>query len=178
MAANLLSSGIIGPAGPTLAKGIGAGIAAWVPQVLVVTIDSGTAGGGSGQAPLTVPMPNMIQAMLASYAINGQLGPMSPLEAMGVAKGVTSALATGILKTSHIGVGSGTGVAKFIAPPAYQSLIQAFKAAGMTGPLSEKKAKAISDALLLIFTVLSAPIPIVGAASTSPGSGTGVGRIL
>jgi ABC-type transport system involved in cytochrome c biogenesis permease subunit len=176
--ANLISGGIAGPAIPLLANGVGTGLINWLPTVVVITTDSGSAGVGSGFMPFIVPLGPMMAGMLASFAVNQMLGPMAPLEAMALAKGVSGALSLGILKTTHSGVGSGTGVVRLIAPPAFPFLVSAFKSSGMKGDTAVKKAKAISDAILISFNVFSVAIPIVGPSAPTAGSGSGIGKII
>lgn len=163
---------------PQLAAGIASGICMWVPQLTIVTVDVGTLGVGSGQMPWIVAPPLLIGFMIAGYASGAQLGTMAALEATGLANGLVAGFATGILKTTHAGVGVGTGVARIVGPPAFPSLVAGFSSAGITGLGSVSKAQGISTALQMLLGAYFITIPIVGASSPTGGSGAGTGKIL
>ena len=48
VAASLASVGNTGIAAPLLAAGVGNGVSTWTPQIVVMTVDVGSAGAGSG----------------------------------------------------------------------------------------------------------------------------------
>lgn len=176
--AGILSGGLIGPAVPKLGSGIGLGIALWVQQLKVITVDAGAAGAGKGLAPLIIPQPLIMANLLAAYAVNGQLGVMAPLEASGIANGLFTGFAQGLISTTHPSVGVGAAVARIMGPPAFSSLMQGFSSAGITGSSASKKANAISMALAIVTQTLVLPVAIVGAAGSSPSSGSGFGSII
>jgi hypothetical protein len=173
----LASGGVVGPAVPQLAQGIAGGIMRWVPLLIVSTVDTGTYGVGSGMAPFALDVGSLTTNLMNAYAVNGQLGPMSKPEAKGLASGLASGFAQGIMKTSHATTGSGDALARVFGPLAFSSLEQGFKAAGMKGPSSVKKCKAISTALFLGLQLFQMPIKILGPSSPSPGGGSGIGRV-
>lgn len=176
--AGILSGGLIGPAVPQLGSGIGQGIALWAQQLKVTTVDAGAAGTGKGLGPLLIPQTLIMNSLLLSYTINGQLGVMAPLEASGIATGLFVGFGQGLISTTHPSVGVGAAVARITGPPAFSSLMQGFSSAGITGSGASKKANAISMALTMIIQTLVLPVAIVGAAGSSPSSGSGFGSII
>lgn len=178
VAAGLAAGGMVGQAVPQLAAGVSAGLMIWIPQLTVTTVDAGTLGVGTGLLPFAVPAPLIIGSLLAMYPANGHLGPMAPLEATGLGTGIATGFAQGLMTTNHPTVGTGTGVARVVGPPAFPSLVAGFGSVGITGQGSALKANAISSALVLVLQSFTVPIPIVGAASPTGSSGVGVGKIL
>jgi hypothetical protein len=174
----IFAGGLIGPAVPKLGSGIGQGIALWVKQLKVVTVDTGAVGVGKGLAPLIVPQPLIMVNLLLAYTINGQLGVMAPLEATAIANGLFVGFAQGLITTNHPSVGVGAAIGRITGPPAFSSLMQGFSSAGITGPGASKKANAISLALSIVTQTLVLPIAIVGAAGPSPSAGSGIGSII
>jgi hypothetical protein len=176
---NIFATGNVGEKVPQLATGIATGLAEWVPSVVVQTIDSGTAGGGSGgPMPLVVPQPALYGNLLVGATSNGLLGVMAPLLFLGIANGLVLAFAQMLIKTTHIGVGAGTGAARFVGGSAIPQMIAGFATAKMTAEGSVKMAKAIGFGLDLTFQILAVPIPIAGPPSPSGGSGVGIGNII
>jgi hypothetical protein len=176
--AAIFAGGLIGPAVPKLGSGIGQGIALWVKQLKVTTLDAGAVGVGKGLAPLIIPQPLIMVNLLIAYAENGQLGVMAPLEASGIANGLFTGFAQGVISTTHPSVGSGAAVARIVGPPAFSSLMQGFLSVGITGQGASKKANAISMALNVVIQTLVLPVAIVGAPGPSPSSGSGSGSII
>jgi hypothetical protein len=174
----LISGGMLGVATPKLAAGLAQGICLWLPQMVVTTIDTGAIGAGVGVAPFAVPPAILIPALIAGYAANGQLGPMAPLEALGLANGLAFGFAQGLMVTVHAGCGSGVGLARLIGPPAFPSLVAGLASVAMVGPGAASKANAISTAFVVVFNLFSAPIPIAGAPGPSPGGGAGIGVVV
>ena len=178
IATALIGSGMLGPAMPKLASGLGQGLTLWVRKLRVTTVDAGVVGTGKGLFPFLIPQPILMGALLVAYAANGQLGVMAPLEAVGMANGITVGLAQGFLNTTHPSVGSGAAVARISGPPAFSSIMQGFSSAGITGQGASTKANAISSALSVVIQTLVLPVPIVGGSGPSPSSGTGQGSII
>lgn len=178
IAGGLVSSGLLGVAVPQLALGVATGVHLWLQQAVVQTVDVGTLGAGTGTLPFLVPAPMLIGALLANYPANSHIGPMAPLEATGLGNGLSIGFAQGLILTAHPGVGVGTGVARLVGPPAFPSLVAGFASAGMSGPGAAFKANAISMALVTVFAAFQIPVPIVGPASPTGGSGVGVGKIV
>jgi hypothetical protein len=175
---SLLGSGMIGSATPKFASGVAQGVTLWVKKLSVQTVDAGVAGVGTGLFPFLIPPQLLMANLLAAYVANGQIGPMAPLEAVGLANGLAMGLLTGLIKTTHPTVGAGAGVARISGPPAYSSLMQGFSSVGIKGQGATKKANAISTALMLTLQVITLPIPIVGPVGPSPSSGIGSGKIV
>lgn len=171
----LISGGMLGPATPKLALGVAGGLMRWIPLLIVQTKDVGSAGAGTSSTPFSIAPSILVSNLLLEYAQNGQLGPMAPLEAMGLGNGLAAGFAQGTLQANHPGCGSGTALAKVIGPPAYSSLVKGFESAGITGQGAPKKAKAISNALRTALQVFEAPVVIAGPPSPSPGGGSGIG---
>lgn len=164
---------------PQLAAGVATGVCMWTPQVVVMTIDAGTLGAGSGgPLPVMIPPATMLGAMQAGFASFGLLGAMAAPLATGLANGLVLAYSQALVKTTHAAVGVGSGTATFRAPPAGPSMVAGFKSAGLVGQSTEQIALAVGQALDTVFASLVMPIPIVGSASPSAGSGTGVGQII
>ena len=174
----LLGGAMLGPATPKLALGIGTGLMIWVPQLTVLTTDTGAIGAGVSAAPFLIPPPLLIGNMVLAYIANGQLGPMAPLEAVGLGLGLATGFAQGLMISVHAGCGSGVGLARVLGPPAFSSLMQGFASADIKGTGAVQKANAISTALQLTLQAFGAPVPIAGAPGPSPGGGVGIGKIV
>jgi len=176
---NLIATANLGTGVPQLASGVANGVVQWTPQIVVATIDAGSLGVGSGgPVPVVIPPPAMLGAMTGGFASFGLLGIMAPLLIAGLSNGLVLAYLQALVKTTHPGIGVGSGVAKFIAPPAGPIFIAGFKAAGMKGQSTDQLALAIGQALDIVFASLLIPIPIVGSASPAGGAGAGVGNII
>lgn len=176
--ASITATGNIGVGAPQLAAGITTGVVLWTPQIVVMTVDAGTAGVGSG-GPIPVVIPgSIVGAMISGFAAFQLLGVQSQLLATGIANGLILAYAQGLIRTTHPGVGLGAGVATFRAPAAGPSMIAGFKSAGMLGSSLERMALAVGQALDVTFANLVIPVPIVGPTSPTGASGVGVGNII
>ncbi len=176
---NLVSVGVLGSDGPKLARGIANGLVRWIPQVRVSTTDAGSAGVGSNvPLPLIIPAPLLYPALAAGMAAQGLLGIFVPVYLVGLSNGLSLAFTQMLVKTTHPGVGTGAGVAKFSAPPAASSMRQGFFEAGLKGESFTKKATAVAMGLDIVFASLVLPVIIVGSASPSPGTGVGSGSIM
>ena len=178
IASGLASSGFSGIGIPQLALGIASGVMLWLPQVQVVSADTGTLGSGVTSLPFFIPPPLLQGALLSVYPAFSHLGVMAPLEAAGLGTGLALGFSQGIIIMTHPNVGVGTGVAKFVAPPPTPSLLQGFASAGLPGTFSPLKATAISQALLTVFAAYTIPVPIVGPSSPFASGGVGVGKVL
>lgn len=179
IAANLLATGHTGTGMTQLATGVALGTSEFLLQTAkVITVDVGSLGAGTSIAPLIVPQPLLLAGILAGFAAQQILGIFSPLTATGLANGLSLGLLTGILQTNHVGVGTGTGVARVLGGSAIPLMLKGFKEAGMKGPGTEKKATAMGIALDIVFGSFSLPIAIVGSAAPSPGVGAGFGFIV
>lgn len=176
---NLVASAMLGTGVPKYASGVASGLGIWVPQISVETTDAGSAGTGTNiPLPVTLPTPLLIANLTAGMASMGLMGVMAPLFILGLANGLTAVFLTTLVKTQHVGVGTGAGVAKFVAPPALPSILAGFASAGMTGPASARKAQALAIGLDRTFASLVLPVAIVGTASPSGATGKGFGKIL
>lgn len=176
---NLLSTGHLGLDTPKLATGIATGVATWIPQIVIQTVDSGSLGAGKGvPIPLVVPQPALYGALVAGDAAFGLLGILTPLMTLGIANGLVLGFAQMLLNTVHAGIGVGAGVATFRAPPAGPVMVAGFQASGMNGEDAVKKANAIGMGLDTTFASLVLPVSIVGSASPAGGASTGVGNII
>jgi len=174
----IFSVGLIGPAVPKFGSGLGTGIALWVQQLKVITVDTGAVGLGKGLAPLIVPQNLLMSSLLAAYAVNGQLGVMAPLEATGISNGLFMGFGQGLISTTHPSVGVGAAIARISGPPAFSSIMQGFSSVGITGSGASEKASAISMALGIVLQTLVLPVAIVGAGGPSPSAGSGYGSII
>lgn len=175
---NLASVTLVGSDTPKIATGVGIGVSNWLSQMSIQTIDSGTLGVGSGgPMPLVVP-PTLLVNMLVAFVASGMLGPSAPLLATGISNGLLLAFPQALIKTTHIGVGSGTGVAKFFAPPATPIISLGLAQGGVVGPLAVQLANGVGAALDVTFATLVVSVPIIGPPSPSGGSGTGFGKII
>lgn len=178
IAAGISSSSFTGISVLQLSAGIANGILLWLPFVQVQSIDTGTAGAGATALPLVVPPILLQNALLATYAAAGHLGVFAPLEANGLALGLSNGFAQGLIQMSHPGVGSGTGVTKFLGPIALPYLVEGMNSAGMTGTFTVMKAQAISQALSIVLQALTIPVPIIGPPSPVPANGVGIGKVI
>jgi hypothetical protein len=131
-----------------------------------------------GLLPFFIPTPLLTTNLLVAYAANGHLGPMAPLEAVGIGNGISLGAVQGLIQTVNPTVGVGLGVGKISGPPAFSSLMQGFSSVGIKGQGASQKANAISIALMVTLTAMVYPIPIVGAGSILPSAGVGTGKII
>jgi len=175
---NLQSSSMLGVGVPKLSRAIGVGLASWTPTIVITTTDQGTVGAGVG-----VPIPITIaQALLYGNLLTGMhaeklVGSMHQPFVSGLSRGLLLLYAQCVTSTAHVGVGVGSGVASFKAPPAFASIQGGFASEGMTGEGCIKFARALSRALERTFQSLILIQPIVGATAPSGSSGRGVGSI-
>lgn len=174
----LVATGMVGPGTPTYALGLATGLSYWVPTIGVITVDVGTFGVGAGLLPLPVLPPVLYTALNITYVANGIYGPMAPLHLLGLANGISTALAMGIITTVHPTVGTGTGTATFQPPPAAPFILKGFADVGIKGDGPTKNANAIGQALTAVLASLIVPVPIVGPPSPAPSAGAGAGSIL
>jgi hypothetical protein len=176
---NMRATGSFGDKVPQLATGVATGLQKWIPSIVVQTLDSGSLGVGSGgPMPLVVPQPAIYGALLTGAGASGVLGIMAPLMFLGLANGLVLAFAQMLIKTTHPGIGAGTGAARFIGGSAVPLMIEGFSTAGMVGEGTVKIAKAVGIGLDITFQALAIPVPIVGSASPAGGSGAGAGTII
>lgn len=176
---NLVSVGLMGIETPRLSRGIANGVAQWIPQVRVSTTDAGSAGSGSNiPLPLTVANPVLLANLTVGMASQGFSGVFLPPYLVGLSNGLSLAFLQMLIKTTHVGVGNGAGVAKFTAPPARVSMVNGFYSAGLKGEWSPRKAAAIAQALDTTFASLLLPVAIVGTASPAAATGVGSGSII
>jgi hypothetical protein len=179
LAANLAATTMLGPGVPKYATGVINGLANWVPTISVQTTDVGSAGSGVNvPLPLTLPTPILLANLTAGMFAQGILGILAPLFLLGLANGLTAVFLQTLVKTQHVGVGTGAGVASFRAPPAFPFLVAGFASAGITGVATARKARALGQGLDQTFASLFLPVVIVGSASPSAATGKGFGKIL
>jgi hypothetical protein len=176
---NLVATSLIGTGVPTYANAVAQGLVTWIPQVTVQTQDVGTGGSGKNvPLPLLVPQPLLIVNITSGMSSQELLGVMAPLLILGLSNGLALAFLQMLVNTTHVGVGTGAGVATFRAPPATPSMIRGFKSAGMKGPATERKAAALGQALDQTFASLLLPVVIVGSVTPSAATGRGSGKII
>ena len=175
---NLIATGNIGIGVPKLAAGIASGIISWNATLKVLTVDVGSFGVGTGSLPCAIPQPLLFASLLSGLAAAGNVGVMMPLLALGTANGLALAFLQGLVVTLHPSVGVGTGIARFIGPPATPSMIRGFASAGMVGPGPTKMATGIGIGLSIAFGSFVLPIPILGPPSPASSSGSGFGSIV
>lgn len=175
----LISAGQLGIAVPQFALGVSTGVVTTTSASLVVSLNAGTAGPGVSAIPLIVPQPLLLAQLLVGFAATGQVGPMAPLLALGLANGLSLGFLQGLV-TMVQPVGVGAGVAKVIAAAAIPSMIGGFASAGMAGPGSVKMATAIGIALTNLFNTYAFPVPIAGPPSIVPLAGVPsiIGKIV
>ena len=174
----ITAAGMIGTAAVQLATGVASGIILWNPTIKIISVDVGTLGAGAGTGPVIVPPPALLAALITCMAGSGIIGTMSIPLATGLSLGIATGYAQGLVVTINTGVGVGSGVAKFIPPPAVPQMIAGFASAGLTGISSVQLATAIGLALPIAFAPLVTTVVIVGAASPLPGAGAGIGQIV
>jgi len=176
---NLLAVALVGTDVPKYASGVAAGLVRWIPSIRVTTTDAGSAGVGSNvPLPLPVPSPLLIPNLTLGMTSMGLIGPFMPVLVTGLANGLSVAFAQMLVKTTHPTVGTGSGVAKFVAPPATPFMVQGFSSVGMVGPSAAQKAGALGIGLDRTFASLVVPVAIVGSASPTGASGVGTGNIV
>lgn len=177
LASNLASTGHLGFALPAFAQAVATGVASWAAKATVQVVGVGAAGTGVATLPLTVPQPLLLTSLQTGFASAGLTGFFSPMTVLGLANGFASALPSGIMLATVVGVGLGAGVARISSPPAVTDFQAGFAALGMGGTSTGQIALALGLAFDMTFAAFSIPIPIVGPAGPAPGSGTGVGKI-
>ncbi len=175
---NLLATGHAGFGMPVFAQGVANGICLWAAQASVVTTGTGAAGTGVAAIPFAVPQPLLYSSLQTSFLAAGVVGIVSPLTVLGLANGCAAALPLGIMTTTVIGVGSGSGISKIISGPSFPIFQAAFTAQGMVGPAALKVALGLGLAFDQVFAGFFLPTPIVGPSGPAPGAGTGTGKIL
>lgn len=178
LASNLSAAGLIGPSSSQLAAGIAAGVMLWNPQVAVITADVGSLGAGAGLMPCVIPQPLLLGGLQTGMASFNNIGPFAATLALGIANGLAAAYPSGMITTTHPGVGAGTGIAKFAGPSAIASLISGLGSAGLTGTWIANIGSAVGLGLDIAFAGFTVSIPIVGSASPTGGSGSGFGTIV
>lgn len=178
LASNLSGAGLIGASSSQLAAAIAAGVSMWVPQVVVTTADVGTLGSGAGLLPCAIPQPLLLGGLQTGMSSFSNLGPFATSLALGIANGLAAAFPSGLITTTHPSVGAGTGVAKFSGPSAIASLIAGMGTAGLVGTWAANIGSAVGLGLDIAFAGFTVPIPIVGSASPTGGSGAGFGTIV
>ncbi len=179
VAGNLASVALIGTEMPKLATGVATGLSMWVPQVTVSTVDAGSAGVGTGiPIPWVIPQPLLLGLLGANIPSAGIIGLFTPSLVLGLANGLSISFLQMLISTTHPTVGVGSGVAKFVAPPAAGSMVAGFASAGLVGDAAPRLATAIGVSLDSAIASLVIPVAIVGSASPSPSTGTGTGKII
>jgi hypothetical protein len=178
IASNLASTGHVGAMIPSLAMGVANGILLWFQYMRVTTYDTGQLGVGTGLTPLVVPPTTLQAAFFGTFAAQGILGVWAPRTIVGLANGISTGIAPGLVTTQHPLIGVGAGVCRFTAPPATPSLVEGFGSAGFTGSGAARLAAAIGTGLDAVFYALVLPTPIAGAGSPASGGGTGFGQIV
>lgn len=176
---NLLATGLLGTDTPRLASGVATGLVYWVPQVMVSTVDVGSGGvGTSVPTPWAVPQPLLLGLLTANIPPAGFVGLFTPSLILGLANGLAAAFLQMLISTTHPTVGTGTGTAKFTAPPAATSMNLGFASVGLVGDAAPRLATAIGLSLDAAIASLVIPVPIVGSGSPSSATGTGTGKII
>lgn len=171
--------GIAGIGAPQLAAGIAAGVMLWTGALTVVTVDVGTAGAGTGLMPCMIPPPLLIAGMIGGLASTGNIGIMAVPLATAIGTGLGTAFPLGMIMTVHPTVGVGTATVTFPGPSAVPFMMTGFKSAGLIGMMADKLAAGVGMGLDTAFAGFTIPaMPIVGAASPVPSSGTGSGKII
>lgn len=179
MLPNLAAASFIGVGTPKLARAIGIGLSTWTPKISISTIDAGTGGAGKGvPVPILLASPVVQANLYAGFTGQKILGLLAPLFITGLTNGLTQTYLTALTNTVHVGVGVGSGVATFKAPPAFGDLKIGFNAVGATGDGATKFCRALAQALESTFSTLVLPQPIVGPPSPSAASGRGSGSIF
>lgn len=179
IAPSLISTLNIGSAMPKLALGIANGVCNFFIGAVAVSIDTGTLGVGTSAQPLIIPPPTILAALLVGYSAQSILGPMSPLNALGVANGISTGLASlATASVQHPGVGAGAAIMRIVGSSAVPALLKGFADAGLTGNGSVKMATAIGIGLDTIFQSFVMPLVIAGPPSIIPGAGSGFGVII
>jgi hypothetical protein len=179
IASNLLGAALIGVEIPRLASGVATGLVYWAPQIVVSTIDTGTAGAGVNvPLPWLIPQPLLFGLLSANVPPAGFVGLFVPSMVAGLSNGLSVSFLQMLISTTHPTVGTGTGIAKFTAPPAAISMLAGFASVGLVGEAAPRLATAIGVSLDASIANLVIPVVIVGPPSPSPASGTGIGKLI
>jgi hypothetical protein len=159
--------------------GVAAGLMDWVSHIVVTTSDTGNLGSGTNvPTPVSIPSSTMFSNLMTGMASFGFFGVISPLFCKGLADGLCKTFAQSSIMTIHPSVGSGVGIATFIAPPCGPYMADKFGAVGMNGPQTIRDAFALGLALDITLQSIMTSVTIVGSPTPVPGTGKGVGKIL
>jgi hypothetical protein len=169
---------MLGVSAPQLAGGIASGIMMWIGQLTIATVDVGTLGTGTGQLPCTIPQPLLLGGIQTGFASMALVGVASPALALGISNGLAAAFPQGLIMTVHPTVGVGTATATFPGPSSVPSMIGGLRSVGMVGTQTDRLSTAIGMGLDIAFASFVIPVPIVGAATPTGGSGVGTGKLV
>ena len=180
LAPNLVATGNLGVAVPTLALGIASGVCQYLTSAVVNSVDVGTAGVGTTLFPLIVPSPLIQSSILSGFAAMGIMGIAAPALILGLSTGISTGLsALALLQINHPGVGVGAGVVRLTAATAVPFMINGMASVSMSGAGPTKVATALGIGLDLTFaSFVQLAVPIVGSPSPVASSGVGLGTVI
>lgn len=179
IAAGLASTGHLGISVPQLSLGVATGVFLYLSTgVKPISIDVGAVGTGVGTIPLIVPAPLILSSLTAGFVAQSIFGPFAPATISGLTIGLSTGFATGLIVTTHAGVGVGTGVVTIKGSSAVPFMLAGFASAGLSGLGAIKKATAIGIGLDICFAAYTTATPIAGGAGPLPSTGVGVGLIV
>lgn len=176
------SGGIIGISSPLLATGISNGFIQYALSGIVVnTTDVGSAGSGTGMGTgLNLPTPVLIGTLTAAFEGAQIRGSMRQLMIIAIANTISDTIRLAFVNTVNVGVGTGTGKVTLVPSPilSIPLMIANFISVGLVGVSSSSLASAIAQGIDLALPSVTGAVVIAGSASSSPGTGVGVGKIL
>ena len=181
----LTSTGWFGSQFAQMANGIATGVTTYLvshPLNLVLTVDSGAPGAGTGTGTLLVPtasVPTLYGLLEANLRGSGILGTQLSQLTLGVATATCATLATATTVTSHSAVGAGTGVGSIVGAEPVGMASAITSVTGFLGPQWPQIAAGISVAICTFLTSnVKYSVVIAGPAGPGAASGSGFGRIF
>jgi hypothetical protein len=177
---SLVANGMTGPSVSQLASAMALGLFQYLQSgVVVLSIDTGTLGAGTGICPtIFLDEQVLLAAMTTSLSAHGVVGPFQPALANGVSLGIALALALAFTQTINPTVGVGAGKLQLVPNGQGQIIFPAaFTASGAVGPMSALTASAIGLGLDAVIVSALGIVAIVGPPSIIPSAGVGTGKI-
>lgn len=178
---NLLSNNIKGIASIRLATALANGFCSYSQSIIVSTIDVGTIGSGSGIGlGVTLTPAQLIKTLFDSFTANGISGIFKQRLIVAIASSFSSLLTNAQILTANVGVGVGTGKATLIPNSALSISMMTtnFIAANLVGISGPKLARAVAQGYDLALPTAFGVVSITGGTGPSPGSGTGIGKLI
>jgi len=174
--------GIFGVSSPQLAAAISNGFCQYaISSVVVNTVDVGSAGTGTGVGSgITLATPVLVASLTATFEGAQIRGPLRQSLIVAISKAVSDTLRVALMNTVNAGVGAGTGKATLVPNSAVSVplMVTNFFGLALVGVSSPVLASAVARGIDQALPSASGAVVITGASGSSPGTGTGVGKLI